>query len=200
MLRKSPGFTAVAVISLALGIGANTAIFSVVDTLMLRPLRVDRPQELVRLATPGVQPSYSFPYPVFEEVRDRADVVAAIFAHSGGVYLYNTVLDGSEERIQSERATGDYFAALGIVPFLGRVFTAAQDRPGSPPVAVISYNFWESRFGRDPFVIGKTIAVGKTVGTIIGVGRRDSPEWAWTATPICGCRSHSGRRIPRQTS
>jgi predicted permease len=177
-LRRSPGFTAVAIISLALGIGANSAILSLVDTLMLRWLPVQRPKELVQLAMlpteppaageKAATPSGSFSYPIVEAIRDRNSVFSGMFAY-GGQGVVTIQIEGRSEQVAAERVGGEYFSVLGVSPVFGRTFTAAEDVPGAEPVAVISYGYWQRRFGFDPQVIGKHLSAGRTIFTIAGV-------------------------------
>ena len=179
MLRKSPGFTAVVVLSLALGIGANTAIFSLIDALLLRTLPVRNPQQLVVLRPMNKRgEEVGFSYPLFVQVRDRGQVFSGILASANGA--------GSREMIRSEPGSGaekaivqlvsgEYFQLLGVNAFMGRVLTPADDRiPGAHPLAVISYAFWERRFARDSSAVGKRITLDGQPFTIIGVA---APEF-----------------------
>ena len=173
MLLKSNGFTAVAVLSLALGIGANTAIFSVIDAAMLRALPVERPEQLVlfsRLNPRG--DGASFTYPQFEQFRERNQVFASVF---GFAYRQPRVnIGGSEEVALVQLASGHYFSALGIQASLGHTFTPAIDRaPGAvaadEQVAVISDSFWRRKFARDPAAVGKSVSINGSAFNIIGV-------------------------------
>lgn len=147
-LRRNPGFAAVAILSLALGIGANTAIYGLVDVLILRPLPVLRPHELARLSlTPSDRAI------AYDRIADGAGAFSGTFAH-GGVYNFNLQVDGREERVQLERATADYFSVLGVSPLLGRTFAAGEQ------AAVISYDYWQRRFNLDPTALGKTFPMG----------------------------------------
>jgi len=172
-LLKTPGFTAVAVLSLALGIGANTAIFSLLNAVLLKSLPVRQPEQLVVVATkaPGqtqIGPISSFSYPVFRELREKNPGFSGMFAHnalpmsmSGG---------GQTERVLGELVSGNFFSVLGVNPHLGRVFTEMDDQtPGAHPVAVISYNFWQRRFGADPQIVGQRISLNGYPFTVIGV-------------------------------
>jgi len=167
-LRKNPGFTAVAVISLALGIGANTAIFSLVDSLLLRSLPVPHPEELVQLAatptdTPGAAPLRSFSFPVLEAIRDRNQVFSGVFGEnvSGTAEI---LLDGRAETVNFQPVTATFFAVLGVEPVLGRTFAEDTER-----AAVISYGYWQRRFGLDPAVLCRKLVYRDIVHTIIGV-------------------------------
>jgi len=180
-LRRNPGFTVVAVLTLALGIGANTAIYSFIDVLILRMLPVRHPQALV-LFGPGDQSGNSdnfpdsemhlFSYPIYREIQQKNRVFSGVAAFgSSEAGLHGTVGASRElEAMKVELVSGTYFDVLGVNPFLGRVLTDADDQTlGGHPVAVISYGWWKSRFSRDPAILGKTLTIGRTVYTIIGV-------------------------------
>jgi predicted permease len=175
-LRKSPGFTAVATLSLALGIGANTAIFSLINALMLRMLPVKEPQELAVLShtnTLGTRvTSTSFNYPLYEMFRDRNQSFTGIFA-AGGVVRARLTVEGTTGEIESaqqNRVSGNFFSVLGVNAIIGRTLTEDDDRIGNPQsVAVISYDFWQRRFGLDPAVIGRRITLDDRALTIVGV-------------------------------
>ncbi len=159
LLRKNPAFAAVAVISLALGIGANTAIFTLIDAVMLRLLPVKEPGQLALFGR-------AFPYPRYEQFRDRNEVFSGMFAVSAldqvNLGAASPSTHGEEQQRASGRlVTGNYFSLLGVRPFLGRILTEEDDKvPGGHPVAVISHAFWKRRFGLDPTVIGRTIYLG----------------------------------------
>ncbi len=173
-LLKNPGFTAVAVLTLALGIGANTAVFSVINTLLLRSLPVKNQDELVLVTSLGrTGPGYTFSYPLYEKLRDGGRTLSGLFA-TGGVFKRRMVASGmggkDTEFIRAEEVTGNFFSVLGVQAMLGRTFTAEDDRAGNPQaVAVISHNFWQRRFGADPAVVGKTIRFEDVPFTIVGV-------------------------------
>ncbi len=167
MLVKKPGFTLVAVITLALGIGANTAIFSLVNTALLRPLPVEKPGQLVSLNNVSLNlPVISFPN--YRDFRDRNKLLGGMLA-----YRYTTLglsNNGVNERVWGYLATGNYFEVLGVKPALGRFFTPDDDRdPGGHPIAVLTYDCWQKRFAGDPQAIGKTVIVNGRNFTIIGV-------------------------------
>ena len=173
-LLKNPGFTAVAVLTLALGIGANTAIFTVINTLMLRSLPVKDPHELVTLAdVTSDRANHNFSYPFYEQLRDANRSLSGLFA-AGGIpkrRMLASAFGGREvEFIRAQEVTGNFFTVLGVSAALGRTFTAADDQPADPQaVVVVSHSFWQRRFGGDPEVIGKTIALEEVPFTIIGV-------------------------------
>lgn len=168
-MRQSPGFTAVAVLSLALGIGANTAIFSLVDAFILRQLPVKDPQQLVlvKRVTPKGGVKADFPYPTFEQFSDRNHSFSGMFAWDGSAM--SVTVDGQPEFVSGDFVSGSYFDVLGVRATLGRTFTADDDSPGKAPVAVISYNYWKRRFAEDASVIGKPIYLGGVAFTVTGV-------------------------------
>src|SRR6266540_108251 len=167
MLRKKPRFTLIAIITLALGIGANTAIFSLVNTALLRPLPVERPEQLVSINNVSLNiPVIS--YPNYRDFRDRNNSFSGMLA-----YRYTTLglsNNGVNERVWGYLATGAYFEVLGVKPALGRFFTPDDDKsPGAHPVAVITYDCWQKRYAGDPQVMGKTVIINGRNFTIIGV-------------------------------
>src|SRR6266540_739732 len=173
-LLKNPGFTAVAVLTLALGIGANTAIFTVINTVMLRSLPVKDPEELVIVAIVGpARTSHNFSYPLYERLRDGGRSLSGLFA-AGGIPRRRMIasgLGGTETQfIRAQEVTGNFFSVLGVSAALGRTFTMADDQPGNPQaVAVLSHSFWQRRFGADQGIVGKTITFDDVPFTIIGV-------------------------------
>ena len=171
MLRRAPGFTAVAVLTLALGIGTNTAIFSLINALGLRPLPVQKPEELVLIMPANERNGdWGFSYPLYEAVRDENRTLAGVFVNAGGPM--NVSVDGQAELAPNggEYVSGSYFSTLGVEAVAGRTFTPAEDRvPGQNPVAVISYGYWRRRFALSPSVIGKAIYLNGVPFTIIGV-------------------------------
>jgi predicted permease len=195
LLGQSPVFTAVAVLSLALGIGANTAIFTLIDAALLRKLPVRNPDELVLLKwTSGRKPPFkslsgsidmrggqskstSFSYPAFEQFRDRNETFSDVFAFAE-LYQLNASVDGRPEVIGGQIVSGGYYAGLGVPPARGRAISPDDDRSAdAEPVAMISYSYWQRRFGRDPDAVGKTIYLNGSPFTIIGV---TPPEFAGT--------------------
>ena len=175
-LRKSPVFTAVAVLSLALGIGANTAIFSLVDQILLRLLPVKDPSQLVLLTMKGFHYGGNWgynalSYPMYKDFSENNTVFSGMFCR-----FENRVslgFEGHTERTAAELVSGTYFPVLGVGAALGRTFTPDDDRvPGGHPVMVLSYEFWKTRFAADPHVLGKTVLMNGHSFTIIGVGER----------------------------
>jgi ABC-type antimicrobial peptide transport system permease subunit len=169
MLMKSPGFTFIAALTLALGIGANTAVFSLVDAFMLRLLPVKDPEQLVfvKAISPQGRMTGGFSYGIFEQFRDRSRSFSGIFAYD--MTRFSATARGQPEMISGDFVSGGYFDVLGVSALRGRTFTAADDQPGKEPVAVISCGYWERRFGSDPEAVGQTIYVGKLPVTVIGV-------------------------------
>jgi predicted permease len=184
-LKRNPAITAVAVLSLALGIGANTAIFTLVNAVLLRALPVNDPPALV-LFGPGDAKGNSggfpddpdmnlFSYPMYREFQQKNRVFSGVAAmRSFDAEEHGSVAGGSSlEPMTFSLVSGTYFDVLGVNPVLGRVLTDADDQTlGGHPLAVISYAWWTSRFSRDPSVIGKTLTIGPTVYTIVGVTPR----------------------------
>jgi predicted permease len=175
-LRKSPGFTIVAVLSLALGIGGNTAIFTLLDQVLLRLLPVENPRELVHLQWSGerVAPSIgkgTVSYPLYRDIRDRNQVFTGVMCRFA--LSLSVAYQGQTERVEGELVSGNYFEVLGVPAALGRTFTPNDDRiPGGHPLAVMSYDYWTERFGADPEILGKTILVNNYPLTVIGVSAK----------------------------
>ncbi|MDE3181157.1 MAG: ABC transporter permease, partial [Acidobacteriota bacterium] len=173
-LARNPGFAVAAVVVLALGIGANVAIFCGLNGLFLRPLPVKNPNQLVEFAfgQRGALGEFNFSYPDFRDLRDQMTTVQDIFAYRFGV---DGLSDGHHAgRIVTSFVTGNYFAALGLKPALGRLISSEEGNPaGSNPVLVLGYSYWRSRFGGDPRVIGRQVNVDGHAVTIIGVAPKD---------------------------
>ena len=167
MLAKNPGFTAVVVLTLALGIGANTAIFSLLDTVLLRMLPVRQPEQLFFLDNVGARgPNGAPPYPCFERFRDESHSFSGMAAFSGDVSKLS--IDGHFEQALVQYASDSYFEVLGVKPAMGRLLAPGDERL-DPPAAVISYAYWQRRFGGSPGVLGKTIQLETRPLTIVGV-------------------------------
>src|SRR5579864_5315423 len=171
MLRKSPGFTAVAVLTLALGIGANTAIFSIIDSLLLRPLNVENPGQLAVLAfrqgSGPLLPQFSI-----ADYRDIRSQTSAAFSDMLGFQLGfdGMSLEGKADRVLTNYVTGNYFSVLGLKPYLGRLILPSEGQtPGADPVVVLSYSFWQTRFGSDPAILGKKVLINGKPSSVIGV-------------------------------
>jgi predicted permease len=172
-LIKTPGFTFVVVLTLALGIGANTAIFSLTDQLLLRLLPVRDPQQLVVLDGPGAFQGRTFnngtfSYPMYRDFRDRTTVFSGVIARFPTPLTMMT--EGQAERVSGELVTGNYFEVLGVGAQIGRTLTPADDTtPGGHPVAVLSHNYWIRRFAGDPSVLNRSITLNGSPMTIVGV-------------------------------
>lgn len=174
LLFKSPAHTAAAALSLALGIGANTTIFSVVNSVFLHPLSVAEPASLVSVFTTDVRNTGGFndylptSYPNFEDYRDHNEVFSALVAHQG--VPLSLALGGEAEQVAGEIVSGNYFSVLGVVPARGRGFRPEEDRPGNlSPVAVVADGLWKRRFGANPNVVGQTIRLNRRPFTVVGV-------------------------------
>ena len=170
MQRKNPGFTIVAVIALALGIGANTAIFSVVNTVLLRPLPYQDPDRLVMVWEEATKAGYPQDTPAaanFIDWRDQNQVFEGMAATD--YTSFNLTGSGEPERLEGRRVSTNLFPLLGVEPQVGRVFTAAEDRPGSERVVVLSHGLWQRRFGGDPGIVGKTLTLNGAGYTVVGV-------------------------------
>ncbi len=169
-LRSNPGFTAVAVLTLALGIGANTAIFSLIHAAMLKTLAVRDPKSLVILAPKQQAGNALISYPVFEELRQRQRALVGLAATSGAERLTARLeISDQPQRLMGSLVSANYFSLLGVDMKLGRGFAPADEALSAPPVAIISYGLWERRFAGDPAVMGKTILLNSTPVTIVGV-------------------------------
>lgn len=165
-LRKSPGFAALAILTLALAVGANTTVFSAINALILRPLPVDRPEELVFFS--GQKRSQNQSYPNYRDFRDRTRTLSGLIAFRVAPMALSH--KGANARIWGYEASGNYFQVLGVHPALGRFFTPAEDqKPGANPYAVISYSCWQHRFGGDSAAIHKTVKLNGLDYAILGV-------------------------------
>src|SRR6266511_2709404 len=173
MMVKNPGFTAVVALTLALGIGANTSIFTVINTVLLRSLPVKNPGELVQVVVtrPSGQHDRGFSYPFYEQLRDGGQSLSGLFA-AGWVGERDRLKvanggDAETEFVRAQAVSGNFFSVLGVPALLGRTITDTDDRPGNPQaVAVISHSFWQRRFGGDASVVGKTISFDDVPFTI----------------------------------
>jgi MacB-like periplasmic core domain len=179
-LRQAPGFSAVAVIILSVGIGATTAVFQLADAIRLRPLPVAHPRGArgIRMADPtrgrmgkfaGRRPLFT--YALWEEFRQRQHAFAGVLAWSA--YPVNLSARGEARFVQGVWVSGDYFRVLGVVPHLGRVFSSSDDRPGcGSPGAVLGYAFWQRQYGADPRIVGQTVSLNGHPFEVIGVASR----------------------------
>jgi len=177
MLAKSPGFTLVAILTLALGIGANAAIFSVTDQVLLRLLPVQKPEELVVLRSPGPNPGrnwsdgdvgVAFSYPMYKDLRDHNPVFSGLLARFA--IQASVSGQGQTELAKGELVSGNYFEVLGVRSALGRVLTSQDETvAGANPETVLSYGYWERHFGRDPGILNKQLVVNGVSMTVVGV-------------------------------
>jgi predicted permease len=176
MLRNAPGFTAVAALTLALGIGANTAVFTIISTLLLNPLPVANSSELAAINTTQAKMTTQsgefqlMSYLNIKDFRDRTHSFSSFAAHSNPTAI--TMTDtGEPHRVFVELVSGNYFETLGIHPFMGRFFLPSEDvTPGAAPVVVLGYAAWQGRFGGASDIVGRTIKLNNTPFTIIGIG------------------------------
>lgn len=169
-LRRAPGFTAVAMLTLALGIGVNSAIFSIVNAVLFRPLPVERPEELVNIyghaSTSTAHETHS--YPNYVEYRQQATTVSALVAYSN--YFAHASIDGSSDLVIGELVSDNYFSALGIRTAVGRTFTPDEfTGAGASPVAIISNGMWQTRFGGDASIVGRQFRMNGRPYTVVGV-------------------------------
>src|SRR5262245_22670578 len=195
--RRSPGFTVIVALSLALGIGANTAIFSAIEAVMLRPLPVKNPDELSMLywsareypsrflqdleggggrSVGATEPSRSgataFSYSAFEYIRDHNDVFSSTFGIAANDLSLNVGLGGRAEAATAQGVSGNFFEGMGVPAYMGRSILPEDDREGSSPVGVVSYGFWQTKLGRDNAIVGKNIVANGKPITVIGVAPR----------------------------
>src|SRR5262245_12748165 len=185
MLLKKPGFTLIAIFTLALGIGANTAIFSVVNAVLLRPLPYQEPQQLVMVWETDKNNAPTLVAPAnFTDWSEQSQSVGHIAALRG--WDANLTGAGEPERLQGAQATADLFKALGIQPLVGRTFLPGEDQEGGPRVVVLSHGLWQRRFGADASVVGKDVMINGLNRTVIGVMPPDFklPLLTTRATPM----------------
>ena len=165
-LCSSPGFSAVAILSLALGIGANTAIFSLINAVILKMLPVSHPEQLVELGT-KTEDGLSFTNPVWEQVRDRQDVFSGAFAYSPT--RLNLAMGGEVRNANASWVSGDFFRTLGVNPLLGRTIAADDDKRGCPVIGLLSYDFWQREFGGGADVLDRRLTLNTHPVRIVGV-------------------------------
>jgi putative ABC transport system permease protein len=164
-LRANPGFALVAILSLGLGIGANTAIFSLIDAVLLRPLPVSEPEELVQLTMEGGDTEFT--NPLWEAIRDRQDVFSGVFAFAGKSF---DLANGGEARpVAGSWVSGDFFNTLGVPAGAGRMLTPEDDYRGCPAVAVLGHDLWRASYGSDPAVVGRSVSLDGHPFEIVGV-------------------------------
>jgi predicted permease len=173
-LVRSPLFSIVAILSLALGIGANTAIFTLIDQILLRKLPVASPEQLVMLFQQGAHNGSNMgermhSYPIYQEYQQRAEPLAEVLCRR--LTETSVSIDNQTERLEAEMVSGNYFSMLGVRPAIGRVFSSEEDDRAyaGHPVVVLSYDYWVRRFSRDPGVVGRKILVNNYPMTVVGV-------------------------------
>ncbi len=171
ILLKSPGFTALALVTLALGIGANTTIFSVVNSVLLRPLPYENPNRIVQIADlyPATGGIITSSFPKYSFLREHARSFSGVAAVSFGRFQIAGPTTAAPAEVEGVRVPVDFFRVFGAKPALGRTFLEQEDRPGGNAVAVISNALWQNRFGSDPEAIGKTFTVDGSATTIVGI-------------------------------
>jgi predicted permease len=187
-LRKNPGFAVVAILTLALGIGANTAIFSMVDSLLLRPLPVNNPSQITVLAFRQKQSFLQTQFSIadYRDIRTQTTgTFSELFGYMFG--LDGLSVNGKPERILSNYVTGNFFSALGIQPALGRFILPSEgDTVGADPVIVLSYPYWKTRFGGDPSIVGTKVSVDGHPVTVVGV----APEGFFGLYPLANVQAY----------
>ena len=205
-LRKNPTFAITVILTLAFGIGANTAIFTLIDQILLRKLPVHAPQELVMLYQQGAHNGSNMgarahSYPIYQDFQQKATPLAEVIARR--LVAVSFAVDNHTERVDGEMVSGNYFSMLGVGAAAGRVFNSAEDDQvfNGHPVVVLSYDYWVSRFARDPNVVGRKVMVNNYPMTIVGVSaagftgldparspqirlpiqmkEKAQPEWTW---------------------
>ena len=212
-IRRSPGFTLVAVLSVALGIGANTAIFTLIDALLLRPLAAVRtPEQLVSVGDParpmalriGGPMLNVWSYPLYERLRDQNHVFSGLMASGQAGHVDVRIDGGDPEEVHGRLVSSNYFDVLGVPALLGRTFGAESE---ASPVAVISYGYWAHRFGRDPAILGKPLTLNGASFTVIGVAPVEfqgdvvgSPADIWIPISMQGEINRSDPRLHRTDS
>src|SRR5438874_9013841 len=175
LLAKTPGFTIIAALSLALGIGANTTIFTLVNAVLLNPLPVEEPSRLIAVWTTDERNTGGFNSFLqtsalnFRDLRDKNAVFSGLAAHQG-LALNISSGTGEPQQIFGEIVTGNYFGLLGAKPLIGRGFVADEDQvPGARLVTVLGYNMWQRRFGGDRSIVGRTITLNNQAFTVVGI-------------------------------
>ena len=194
MMRKNPGFTAVAILTLALGIGANTAIFSVVHSVLLRPLPYPQGQQLIFIRQQETKlgiPDLSFSVKEIEDYRAQNRTLSGLVEyHAMSFTLFG---HGDPERVRTGVISANYFDLFGVQPLLGRTFLPDDEKLGAPPVLLLSYEYWKNNFGSDPEIVGKTFEMNDKVHTVVGVlppvPQYPNENDVYMATSACPFRS-----------
>ncbi|HJU65620.1 MAG TPA: ABC transporter permease, partial [Gemmatimonadaceae bacterium] len=200
-LLKSPGFVAVAVLCMALGIGVNSTVFSVINSVFLRPFPFTDPDRLVALYEANLRRGDEIDGPSFQNIRDWQRLTTSFSDVAAASYRSLTFVDGEEpERIRGATVTWNFFPTLGVQPVIGRGFREEDDRPGAAGVVLLSHDLWTRRYANDSSVIGRTVIVNAAAHTIVGVMpprfRFPENEEAWVPlTPIEHAASRSERGL-----
>jgi putative ABC transport system permease protein len=202
ILGRTPVITSVAILSLALGIGANTAIFSLIDTVMLRMLPVNKPEELMQVRmrnprSPSEEANSTFTNPLWEQLRNRQDVFSGVFAWSTS--RFNLARGGAVSYANGIFASGEFFSTLGIPPAAGRLLVASDDQRGCAGVTVLSYGFWQDHFGGAQTAVGSTLTLDNHTLEIVGVSAPgfygvDVGSKFDVAIPVCAAALFDGKR------
>jgi putative ABC transport system permease protein len=196
MLAKNPGFTAVAVLCIALGIGANVAAFSIVSALLFRPFPYTDPDRLIHVRTTNARKDVqngTVSYPDFLDLKEQV----RSFSQAGAYQLRTLVVSTGEEpeRIAGVAISADLFPMLGATPALGRNFRVDEDRPGAPPVVLLGHGLWMRQFNGDPQIVGKSVMINSTAHTVVGVMKPNFgyPEWEEAWVPLAPYASKEPR-------
>jgi macrolide transport system ATP-binding/permease protein len=175
LLAKNPGFTAIAALSLALGIGANSAIFSLADAILLRPIPVPQPSRVLDLssATPST-PVAGISFPEYRDIREKNQSMSGLIAFQFTIVGFATSAKALPQMRMGQMVSDNFFRALDVQPSLGRAFLPDEGKvAGRDPITILSYHFWETEFGRDPAVIGRTVRMNGVDFTVVGVASKD---------------------------
>ncbi|HTQ56129.1 MAG TPA: ABC transporter permease [Bryobacteraceae bacterium] len=202
MMRKSPGFTLVAVVSLALGIGVNATMFSLADALLFRPLSVAHPGDVVTIRgkTPS-EPSTLISYRDYVDLRDSSRTLAGMVAFKTEIFGFSAAPHDLPQMRMGMLVSGNFFQTLGVEPALGRGFRPDEDSvPGRDAVAVLGHDFWEKQLGADGSIVGRKVRLDGLDFTVIGVAPERFTAWISIYGRPCLCRwrwRRASRRIPR---
>lgn len=169
-MRGNRGLTVVAILSLAVGIGATIAIFSLIYALALRPLPVQRPDQLVEVERTGLGNLHS--YAEWKIFRERQDIFSGVFAYNYSDVNFHLTDAKHQQEVEGVYVSGDYFSTLGVSADLGRILQPSDDQPGAPPVCVIGYGLWRQLYGQSEDVLGQTIRVNGNEFQIVGVAAK----------------------------
>jgi predicted permease len=196
MLRRNPGFAAIAIVSLALGIGAASTVFSLVDTLLFRPAGARDDDQIVRLYTKTLSRAYGgFSYPDYVDLQRQNKVFSGITVIDR--HGFAVVENGRHVVVLGQNVSPSYFDVVGVQPAIGRGFLPGEDAAGSPDVVVLSHGYWQRRFGGDPAVIGKTVAINNRPATIVGIAPRDFQGTEMVGGEMWLAAKNDGARLAR---